>query len=44
MEVTRNAISRRSKQNLKIDKSFVLKLKEKLGEIKTQFKDLLSKF
>ena len=44
MEVTRNAISRRSKQNLKIDKSFVLKLKEKLGEIKKQFKDLLSKF
>lgn len=44
MEVTRNAISRRSKQNLKIDKSFVLKLKEKLGEIKPQFKDLLSKF
>lgn len=44
MEVTRNAISRRSKQNLKIDKSFVLKLKEKLGEIKTQFKDLLRKF
>lgn len=44
MEVTRNAISRRSKQNLKIDKSFVLKLKEKLGEIKIQFKDLLSKF
>ena len=44
MEVTRNAISRRGKQNLKIDKSFVLKLKEKLGEIKTQFKDLLSKF
>lgn len=44
MEVTRNAISRRSKQNLKIDKSFVLKFKEKLGEIKAQFKDLLSKF